>query len=195
MRTATAPSSSSEPQVGARRVVDDDRARGIARRGGAEHGLELARARPGARGRRRPGSSAVGRHPEPLELVDDGRERLLARVLRRAGQWQRARLDDDRGPAAAGDESASGGPESGKRSARRPRRRRPRADRAAAAARAGRASSSTVTSGSREPERSGMRGHAAIQASRRRRVDHRRRSRPRPIRHRLERMCPEDDHG
>ena len=46
----------------------------------------------------------LGGHPEPLELVDDGGDRLLARVAGRAGQRERARLDDDRDATAAGDE-------------------------------------------------------------------------------------------
>ena len=90
-----------EPEVVARRVVHLDRAAEVARAGGAEHCLELAAARAALEPSGDQDRVLLGGHPEPLELVDHGGDRLLARVDRSAREWQRARLDDDRDPAAA----------------------------------------------------------------------------------------------
>ena len=46
----------------------------------------------------------AGRDPQPLELVDDGSDRELARVGGRARDGQRGRLDDDGGPRPASHE-------------------------------------------------------------------------------------------
>ena len=89
------------PEVGARRVVHLDRAAEVARAGGAEDRLELAAARAALEPAGDEDRVLLGGHPEPLELVDHGGDRLLARVDRGAREGQRARLDDDRDPAAA----------------------------------------------------------------------------------------------
>ena len=104
MRTGGAPSSSRAPEVVARRVVHLDRAAEVARAGGAEHRLELAATGPALEPSGDQDRVLLGGHPEPLELVDHGGDRLLARVDRGARERQRARLDDDRDPAAARDE-------------------------------------------------------------------------------------------
>ena len=90
-----------QPEVVARRVVHRDRASEVARAGGAEHCLELAAARAALEPSGDKDRVRLGGHPEPLELVDHGRNRLLARVDHGAGEGQRAGLDDDRDPAAA----------------------------------------------------------------------------------------------
>ena len=141
----------------------------------------------------------VGGHPEPLELVDHGRDRLLARVDRGAGEWQRAWLDDDRDAPAARDEL--GEPRAGERVAEC------LADRAATS-RSGSsggggisrsASSSIATSGTREPERRGMRATCAVtlrdraeQAEERRAVPE---LRPGARREQVRRAPVGDDHG
>ena len=106
-----------EPEVVARRVVHLDRAAEVARAGGAQHRLELAAAGPALEPAGDQDRVLLGGHPEPLELVDHGRDRLLARVDRGAREGQRARLDDDRDPAAARGEV--GEPRAGERIAER----------------------------------------------------------------------------
>ena len=90
-----------EPEVVARGVVHLDRASEVARAGGAQHGLELAATCAALETSGDQDRVRLGGHPEPLELVDHGRDRLLARVDRGAGEGQGAGLDDDRDPAAA----------------------------------------------------------------------------------------------
>ena len=88
--TGSRPSTSSGSELGARRVVDGDRAAEVARLRRSEHRLELATpcATPEAAG----DQDRVLRsgHPEPLELVDDRGDRLLAWVDRRSGKWEAA---------------------------------------------------------------------------------------------------------
>ena len=91
-----------------------DRAAEVARAGGAQHRLELAAAGPALEPAGDQDRVLLGGHPEPLELVDHGGDRLLARIDRSTREGQRARLDDDRDPAAAGGElGRAAGPESG----------------------------------------------------------------------------------
>ena len=101
---AGAPSSSSSRRSVARRVVHLDRAAEVARAGGAQNGLELAASGAALEPSGDQDRVPLGGHPEPLELVDHGGDRLLARIDRSAGKGQRAGLDDDRDPAAAGGE-------------------------------------------------------------------------------------------
>ena len=91
-------------QLGARGVVDGNRAAELARANGAEDGFELAASGPALEAAGDHDRLPVGRHPHPLELVDDRCDGLLARVVGRTRQRQRARLDDDRNAGAAGDE-------------------------------------------------------------------------------------------
>ena len=104
IRTAGAPSSSRTPRLLARRVVHLHRAAEVARARRPQNDLELAATGPALESSGDQDGVLLGGHPEPLELVDHGGDRLLARIDRSARKWQRARLDDDRDPAAAGGE-------------------------------------------------------------------------------------------
>ncbi len=131
IRTGGAPSSSSRPKLVARRVVHLDRAAEVARAGGTQHRLELAPAGPALEPSGDQDRVLLGGHPEPLELVDHGGDRLLARIDRSARQRQRAWLDDDRDPAAArGEIGRAAGRRADSGAPRRPRRRCRAADRA-----------------------------------------------------------------
>ena len=57
--------------------------------------MSCCRGAPGEAGRDE-NRLVPGRDPDPLELVDDGRDRELARIGGDAGDRQRRRLDDDR---------------------------------------------------------------------------------------------------
>ena len=144
-------------QLRARRVVDDDRpvkSRARVGRRTASSSRRPARALEAARDHDR---MPLGRHSQPLELVDDGGDRFLARVAGRTRQREGAGLDDDRHAATPGDEI--GEARSGQRVAERLADRggdvAQRIERRRRSSRT--ASSSTVTSGTREPERRGMR--------------------------------------
>ena len=72
------------PEVVARRVVHLDRAAEVARAGGAQDRLELAAAGAALEPAGDQDRVLLGGHPEPLELVDHGGDRLLARIDRGA---------------------------------------------------------------------------------------------------------------
>ena len=93
-------------ELGIRRVVDDDGAAIVACASGAEDCFEVAAAGPAFEASRDDDRVLVGGHPEPLELVDDGGDRLLSRVEGGARPGQATRLDDDHGATAARDEIA-----------------------------------------------------------------------------------------
>ena len=118
------------PRLG---VVHLDPCRGSRGRAvGRDERLELAL--PGRRRRARPrrGSSAARPgSPSRSSSSTVRRDRGLARILVRAGDRQRRRLDDDRRAAAARDERLERRPESGKRSASRTAAPTPRSPRAA----------------------------------------------------------------
>ena len=82
-------------EVGRGRVVHHDPSTKRSSLGRGQEAFELVPSGPAGEPARDEQGDAIVRYPEPVELVEDGRERGLPRIRLRAWHGERRRLDDD----------------------------------------------------------------------------------------------------